>query len=92
MTISLFYSQSNAAVSQEMKAMKAQIASLTNMLKASLELQMDIQRSIRQEVAAAINQSAAHQGNNVCDCLLVLLAGGTLSSGCYIALCEYPSL
>lgn len=46
-------------MTREMSAMKAQIAQLSNMLKMSLDIQMDIQRSIRQEVAAAVNQANA---------------------------------
>ena len=46
-----------------MSAMKAQISQLTNMLQKSLELQIDIQRSIKQEVAAAMNQHTAQQAN-----------------------------
>ena len=34
--------------------MKAQLSELKQMLKASFDLQLDIQRSIRQEVAAAL--------------------------------------
>lgn len=53
------FAQSNAAVQRELSGMKAQIAQLSEMLKMSLDLQMDIQRSIRQEVAAAVTQATA---------------------------------
>lgn len=52
-----FLSQTNAAVNREINAMKSQIAQLTSMLRMSLDLQTDIQRSIKQEVAAAMNQN-----------------------------------
>ena len=53
-TIFVLSLQSNAAMTAEMKALKAQVKELKNMMKMSFDLQMDIQRSIRQEVAAAM--------------------------------------
>lgn len=53
--------QSNRAVQREMSTMRSQISQLTNMLKKSLELQVDIQRSIKQEVAAAMSQHNSQQ-------------------------------
>ena len=37
-----------------MKQMKAQVLELKQMMRVSFDLQLDIQRSIRQEVAAAL--------------------------------------
>ena len=42
-------------MAREIKAMKSQMADLCNMMKTSFDLQLNIQRSIRQEVAAAIH-------------------------------------
>jgi len=58
---SIPYAQSNRAVQREMSTMRSQISQLTNMLKKSLELQVDIQRSIKQEVAAAMSQHNSQQ-------------------------------
>jgi len=46
--------QTNLHMSREIKALKAQLDEMKSMMKVSFELQMDIQRSIRQEVAAGI--------------------------------------
>lgn len=46
--------QATAAMSREMNALKAQIAELKNMMRMSFDVQLDIQRAIRQEVAAAV--------------------------------------
>lgn len=40
---------------REMQEMKSQLAELKQMMRVSFDLQMDIQRSIRQEVAAALS-------------------------------------
>ncbi|XP_013383177.1 uncharacterized protein LOC106153697 [Lingula anatina] len=48
------YQQTNTYLSREMQIMKAQMEEMKNMLKVSFELQMDIQRAIRQEVSAAL--------------------------------------
>ena len=58
LVVMVFYSlQSAAMMGREIMALKAQVSELTNMMKLSFDLQLDIQRSIRQEVAAAINQA-----------------------------------
>lgn len=49
------HSQLNAGLSSEVAALKAQLNEMKTMLKASYDAQLDIQRAIRQEVAAAIN-------------------------------------
>ena len=43
----------------EMQEMKSQLAELKQMMRVSFDLQMDIQRSIRQEVAAALSMFLA---------------------------------
>ena len=50
----LFLSQSQALMSRELRAMKAQMQEMKEMIKMSFDMQLDIQRAIRQEVAAAI--------------------------------------
>lgn len=55
------YTQTNLHLSREMQSLKAQMEEMKNMLRLSFDLQMDIQRAIRQEVAAAI-ASATVQG------------------------------
>ena len=40
---------------EEMVMMKAQLSELKQMMRVSFDLQLDIQRSIRQEVAAALS-------------------------------------
>ncbi|XP_064631292.1 uncharacterized protein LOC135489726 [Lineus longissimus] len=55
------YAQTNLAVSREMHALKAQLEELKNMMTLSFNVQCDIQRSIRQEVAAAMNQAQQEQ-------------------------------
>ncbi|XP_074647977.1 uncharacterized protein LOC141903657 [Tubulanus polymorphus] len=49
------YSQSNRALHQQMKSMKDQFEELKKMMQLSLDMQMDLQRSIRQEVAASLS-------------------------------------
>ena len=46
-------------VRSEMQEMKSQLAELKQMMRVSFDLQMDIQRSIRQEVAAALSMFLA---------------------------------
>lgn len=46
--------QTNLYLSREINSLKAQLQEMKNMMKISFDLQMDIQRAIRQEVAAGI--------------------------------------
>lgn len=46
--------QTNLHMSREIASLKAQLQEMRNMMKVSFDLQMDIQRAIRQEVAAGI--------------------------------------
>lgn len=46
--------QTNLHLSREIASLKAQLQEMKNMMKVSFDLQMDIQRAIRQEVAAGI--------------------------------------
>ncbi len=55
--------QSNIAVSREMSSLKSQIQELKNMMRMSFDLQLDIQRAIRQEVAAAVSQATSGKCN-----------------------------
>ncbi|XP_035675224.1 uncharacterized protein LOC118414971 [Branchiostoma floridae] len=48
----------------EMQSLRAEIDELKNMVRVSFDLQLDLQRAIRQEVAAAM---AAHTGSNTQD-------------------------
>lgn len=41
-----------------MTSLKAQVEEMKNMLKVSFDLQLDIQRAIRQEVAAAMSEKS----------------------------------
>lgn len=50
--------QSNLYLSREMASLKAQVEEMKNMLKVSFDLQLDIQRAIRQEVAAAMSEKS----------------------------------
>ena len=43
-------------MSREMRALKTQMAELKAMLRMSMDMQLDTQRAIRQEVAAALAQ------------------------------------
>jgi len=52
------YTQSHTHMSREIQSLKAQMSEMKNMLKLTFDLQMDIQRAIRQEVAAAMSQVA----------------------------------
>jgi hypothetical protein len=52
--------QSNASLVHEMQLMKAQLQELQTMMRVSFDVQLDLQRTIRQEVAAAI--AAVAQG------------------------------
>ncbi|CAH1784023.1 unnamed protein product [Owenia fusiformis] len=61
-TAAIPYYQTNAAVTREMQMMKRQMEEMKNMMKMSFNLQMDIQRSIRQEVAAALAQVTGGSG------------------------------
>ncbi|XP_071089724.1 uncharacterized protein [Haliotis cracherodii] len=51
------YTQSNLHLSREISSLKSQMEEMKNMLKLSFDLQLDIQRAIRQEVAAAVSQA-----------------------------------
>ena len=56
------YTQSNAAMNQEIRSLKVQMQELKQMIKMNFDLQLDVQRAIRQEVAAAmsnVNQGAS---------------------------------
>lgn len=57
------YTQSSRYMSREIQSLKAQLMEMKNMMKLSFDLQMDIQRSIRQEVAAAMNDVKRADGN-----------------------------
>ncbi|KAK3778080.1 hypothetical protein RRG08_044696 [Elysia crispata] len=52
------YVQTNTYLGREIQSLRAQMAEMKSMLKLTFDLQMDIQRSIRQEVAAALNSRA----------------------------------
>ncbi|XP_055874333.1 uncharacterized protein LOC106076478 [Biomphalaria glabrata] len=49
------YVQTNAYLGRELQSLKAQMNEMKNMLKLTFDLQLDIQRAIRQEVAGAMN-------------------------------------
>lgn len=48
------YTQTNMHLSREIATLKSQMEEMKNMMRLSFDLQMDIQRAIRQEVAAAL--------------------------------------
>lgn len=48
------YTQTNLHMSREIQSLKSQMEEMKNMMRLSFDLQMDIQRAIRQEVAAAL--------------------------------------
>ena len=50
----LLAQQTNLHLSRELQSLKAQMEEMKNMMRLSFDLQMDIQRAIRQEVAAAV--------------------------------------
>lgn len=50
------YTQSNLHMSREIHSLKSQLEEMKNMMKLSFDLQLDIQRAIRQEVSAALAQ------------------------------------
>ncbi|KAK3590185.1 hypothetical protein CHS0354_041241 [Potamilus streckersoni] len=58
------YTQTNLYMSREIHSLKAQLEEMKNMMKVSFDLQLDIQRAIRQEVAAAMTQALASGGLN----------------------------
>ena len=58
------YTQSNLHMSREIHSLKSQLQEMKNMMRQSFDLQLDIQRAIRQEVAAALSQV---QGADECD-------------------------
>ncbi|CAG5131153.1 unnamed protein product [Candidula unifasciata] len=49
------YAQSNSYLAREIHSLRSQMNEMKNMLRLTFDLQVDIQRAIRQEVAAAIN-------------------------------------
>jgi len=51
------------SVALEMAALRAQVTELKNMMTLSFDMQLDIQRSIRQEVAAALSCSNSANSN-----------------------------
>lgn len=64
-TSQAFRSSSNYNMAQEMAMLRSQMAELQNMVKVSFDLQLDLQRSIRQEVAAALHGSLAGNSSGV---------------------------
>jgi hypothetical protein len=56
------YTQTNTYLGREIQSMKSQMNEMKSMLKLNLDLQMDIQRAIRQEVAAAMNNFVGQNG------------------------------
>ncbi|RUS89586.1 hypothetical protein EGW08_002604 [Elysia chlorotica] len=52
------YVQTNTYLGREIQSLRAQMTEMKSLLKLNFDLQMDIQRSIRQEVAAALNNMA----------------------------------
>ncbi|CAL1526424.1 unnamed protein product [Lymnaea stagnalis] len=71
------YVQTNTYLSREIQGLKSQMNEMKNMLKLTFDLQMDIQRAIRQEVAAAMNNitgSSPVQNRPISDthCLICL--------------------
>lgn len=52
------YVQTNTYLGREIQSLRAQMNEMKSLLKLTFDLQMDIQRSIRQEVAAALNNVA----------------------------------
>ncbi|KAL8601280.1 hypothetical protein ACOMHN_003224 [Nucella lapillus] len=56
------YTQTNLHLNREMQSLKSQMEEMKNMLRLSFDLQLDIQRAIRQEVAAAIGSATAQGG------------------------------
>ncbi|XP_071171404.1 uncharacterized protein [Mytilus edulis] len=50
------YTQSHLHMSREIHSLKSQLEEMKNMMKLSFDLQLDIQRAIRQEVSAALAQ------------------------------------
>ncbi|GFR93490.1 neuralized-like protein 1A [Elysia marginata] len=77
------YVQTNTYLGREIQSLRAQMTEMKSLLKLTFDLQMDIQRSIRQEVAAALNNivgpntltspgaAAAHPVNDT-HCLICL--------------------
>lgn len=51
------YAQNNVAIGREIHSLRTELQELKNMMRLSFDLQLDIQRSIRQEVAAALAQT-----------------------------------
>lgn len=47
-----------------MASLKAQVEEMKSMLKVSFDLQLDIQRAIRQEVAAAMSEKSGESEAN----------------------------
>ncbi|GFO38062.1 mediator of RNA polymerase ii transcription subunit 24 [Plakobranchus ocellatus] len=56
------YVQTNTYLGREIQSLRKQMTEMKSMLKLTFDLQMDIQRSIRQEVAAALNNFAGANG------------------------------
>ena len=58
------YFQSNLHLSREIQGLKAQLAEMKNMIKLNFDLSLDIQRAVRQEVAAGIAMAAGMFNND----------------------------
>lgn len=60
--------QATASNSREIRALKSEIIELKNMMKLSFQLQLDMQRSLKQEISAlisnSVNQKLASNTNN----------------------------
>lgn len=59
------FPQSTAVMSREINSLKSQMEELKNMMKLSFDLQLDIQRAIRQEVAAAVAGALGMKSINI---------------------------
>jgi hypothetical protein len=75
---------------REMQEMKSQLAELKQMMRVSFDLQMDIQRSIRQEVAAALSMFLASPPQAVLQGSPGLGLGNTTAASLHT--CPIPTL
>ena len=97
----------NDEVHQEMREMKTQLAELKQMMRVSFDLQMDIQRSIRQEVAAALSmflasppqvvlQGSLRQGDTAgaspVPCPIPTLSGESCAEQCVVYTVQYVNI
>uniref|UniRef100_A0A0B7AVC5 RING-type domain-containing protein n=1 Tax=Arion vulgaris TaxID=1028688 RepID=A0A0B7AVC5_9EUPU len=79
------FTQTNTYLGREIQSLKSQMNEMKSMIKMTFDLQMDMQRAIRQEVAAAMNNCVA-QGATGCSTSVPRPSSAVSDTHCLICL------